>query len=137
VHRAGAETRFQLLLIGIFAALAAVLAAVGLYGVLSSAVRQRTAEIGVRMVLGAAPTGIFKLVIVQGLLLTAAGIGFGLAAAFGLTRAMTSMLVGVAATDPATFAGMTALFFLVAVVASWVPARRAAGLDPAAALREE
>ncbi|MBZ5591493.1 MAG: ABC transporter permease [Acidobacteriia bacterium] len=137
VNRAGAETRFQLLLIGIFAAVAALLAAVGLYGVLSSAVRQRTAEIGVRMALGAAPAGIFKLVIVQGLLLTAAGIGLGLAAAFGLTRAMRSMLVGVSATDPATFAVMTALFFLIAAVASWVPARRAAGLDPAAALREE
>jgi putative ABC transport system permease protein len=137
VHRAGAETRFQLLLIGIFAAIAAVLAGVGLYGVLSSAVRQRTAEIGVRMALGAAPKSIFKLVILQGLLLTAAGIGLGLAAAFGLTRAMTSMLVDVTATDPATFAAMTALFFMVAVVASWAPARRAAILDPAAALREE
>ncbi len=137
VDRAGAETRFQLLLIGIFGAVAAVLAGVGLYGVLSSAVRQRTAEIGVRMALGAAPTGIFKLVIAQGLLLTAAGIGLGLAAAFGLTRTMTSMLVGVSATDPTTFAAMTALFFLIAAVASWAPARRAAGLDPAAALREE
>ncbi|HXA06444.1 MAG TPA: FtsX-like permease family protein, partial [Bryobacteraceae bacterium] len=137
VDRAGAETRFQLLLIGIFAAFAAVLAGVGLYAVLSSAVRQRTAEIGVRMALGAAPMGIFKLVMVQGLVLTAAGIGLGLAAALGLTRVMTSMLVGVAATDPATFAAMTALFFLVAVVASWAPARRAADLDPATALREE
>ncbi len=137
VDRAGAETRFQLLLIGIFAAVAAVLAGVGLYAVLSSAVRQRTAEIGVRMALGATPMGIFKLVIVHGLVLTAAGIGLGLAAAFGLTRVMTSMLVGVAATDPPTFAAMTALFFLVAVVASWAPARRAAGLDPATALREE
>jgi putative ABC transport system permease protein len=81
--------------------------------------------------------GIFKLVIVQGLVLTAAGIGLGLAAALGLTRVMTSMLVGVAATDPPTFAAMTALFFLVAVVAAWAPARRAAGLDPATALREE
>jgi putative ABC transport system permease protein len=137
VDRAGAETRFQLLLIGIFAAFAAVLAGVGLYAVLSSAVRQRTAEIGVRMALGAAPMGIFKLVMVQGLVLTAAGIGLGLAAALGLTRVMTSMLLGVTATDPDTFAAMTALFFLVAVVASWAPARRAADLDPATALREE
>ena len=137
VDRAGAETRFQLLLIGIFAAFAAVLAGVGLYAVLSSAVRQRTAEIGVRMALGAAPMGIFKLVMVQGLVLTAAGIGLGLAAALGLTRVMTSMLLGVTATDPDTFAAMTALFFLVALVASWAPARRAAGLDPATALREE
>jgi len=137
VDRAGADTRFQLLLIGIFAAIAAVLAGVGLYGVLSSAVRQRTSEIGVRMALGAAPAGIFKLVIGQGLLLTAAGIGLGLAAAFGLTRAMASMLVGVTATDPVTFAAMSALFLLIAVLASWAPARRAAALDPVAALREE
>jgi len=137
VHQAGADTRFQLLLIGIFAAIAAVLASVGLYGVLSSQVRQRTAEIGVRMALGAAPAGIFKLVIGQGLLLTAAGIGVGMAAAFGLTRVMASMLVGVTATDPATFIGMSVFFLLIAAVASWAPARRAAGLDPVAALREE
>jgi len=137
VDRAGADTRFQLLLIGIFAAIAAVLASVGLYGVLSSLVRQRTAEIGVRMALGAAPAGIFKLVIGQGLLLTAAGIAFGSAAAFGLTRVMASMLVGVTATDPATFIGMSVFFLLIAVLASWAPARRAAGLDPVAALREE
>ena len=137
VDGAGADTRFQFLLIGCFAAVAALLAGVGLYGILSSLVRQRTAEIGVRMALGAAPMGIFKLAIGQGLLLTAAGIGLGLAAAFGLTRVMASMLVGVTTTDPATFAAMIALFFLIAVMASWAPARRAAGLDPVAALREE
>ena len=137
VEQAQAPTRFSLLLIGVFAAIAALLAAVGLYGVLSTVVRQRTAEIGVRMALGAAPSSIFRLVVGQGLRLSAAGIILGLAAAFELTRAMTSMLVGVKPTDPATFAAMAALFFAIAALASWLPARRAAALDPTTALREE
>jgi ABC-type antimicrobial peptide transport system permease subunit len=110
---------------------------VGLYGVLSTLVRQRTAEIGVRMALGAAPGSIFQLVVGQGLRLSAGGIVLGLAAAFALTRVMTSMLVGVKATDPPTFAAVAALFFAIAALACWIPARRAAGLDPTQALREE
>jgi putative ABC transport system permease protein len=137
VEHAQASTRFSLLLIGVFAGVAALLAGVGLYGVLSTVVRQRTPEIGVRMALGAAPAAIFSLVVGQGLRLSAAGIALGLAAAFELTRAMTSMLVGVKATDPATFASMVVLFLAIAAAASWLPARRAAGLDPTAALREE
>jgi putative ABC transport system permease protein len=137
VEHAQASTRFSLLLIGVFASVAALLAGVGLYGVLSTVVRQRTPEIGVRMALGAAPAAIFSLVVGQGLRLSAAGIALGLVAAFELTRAMTSMLVGVKATDPATFAAMAVLFFVIAAIASWLPARRAAGLDPTAALREE
>jgi putative ABC transport system permease protein len=137
VEHAQASTRFSLLLIGVFAAVAALLAGVGLYGVLSTVVRQRTPEIGVRMALGAAPASVFRLVVGQGLRLSAAGVAVGLIAAFELTRAMTSMLVGVKATDPATFASMAVLFFAIAAVASWLPARRAAGLDPTAALREE
>jgi putative ABC transport system permease protein len=137
VTRAQAQTRFALVLIGVFAGIAAMLAAVGLYGVLASAVRQRTAEIGVRIALGAAPLRIFGLVVGQGLALSAAGIAIGVAAAFGLTRAMTSMLVGVKPTDPLTFAAMAGAFLLVAAIASWIPARRAAGLDPTSALREE
>jgi len=137
VEKAQAGTRFSLLLIGAFAAVAALLAGVGLYGVLSTVVRQRTAEIGVRMALGAAPVSIFGLVVGHGLRLSAAGIVLGLAAAFGLTRVMTSMLVGVKATDPATFGAVAVLFFLIAAMACWLPARRAAGLDPTAALREE
>jgi putative ABC transport system permease protein len=137
VEHAQASTRFSLLLIGVFASVAALLAGVGLYGVLSTVVRQRTPEIGVRMALGAAPAAIFSLVVGQGLRLSAAGIALGLVAAFELTRAMTSMLVGVKATDPATFASMAVLFFAIAAIASWLPARRAAGLDPTAALREE
>ena len=137
LDRAEAQTRFALVLIAIFAAIAAVLAAVGLYGVLASAVRQRTAEIGVRVALGAAPAKIFRLVVGQGLRLSAVGIAIGLAAAFALTRVMTSMLVGVKPTDPATFAAMALVFLAVAAFASWLPARRAAGLDPSNALREE
>jgi predicted permease len=137
VERAQTGTRFSLLLIAAFAAIATLLAGVGLYGVLSTVVRQRTAEIGVRMALGAAPGGIFGLMIGYGLRLSATGIAAGFVAAFLLTRVMTSMLVGVKATDPLTFAAMTALFLLIAVFATWVPARRAAGLDPLAALREE
>jgi putative ABC transport system permease protein len=137
VEHAQASTRFSLLLIGVFASVAALLAGVGLYGVLSTVVRQRTPEIGVRMALGAAPGSIFSLVVGQGLRLSAVGIGVGLLAAFELTRTITSMLVGVKATDPATFAAMAVLFFAIAAIASWLPARRAAGLDPTAALREE
>ena len=132
-----AGTRLSLLLIGIFAAIAVLLASVGLYGVLATVVRRRTAEIGVRMALGAAPASIFKLVVGHGLRLTAVGLAIGLLAALAFTRMMDSMLVGVKATDPSTFAAMTVLFFLVAVVASWVPAARAAGLDVNSALREE
>jgi putative ABC transport system permease protein len=124
-------------LIGIFACIAALLAAVGLYGVLSAAVRQRTAEIGVRMALGAAPAAIFRLMVGQGLRLSAFGIGAGLIAGLGLTRVMESMLVGVQPSDPLTFAVMALLFFVIAAVSSWLPARRAALLDPTRALRDE
>jgi ABC-type antimicrobial peptide transport system permease subunit len=137
VDRAEAGTRFSLLLIAVFAAIAALLAGVGLYGVLATVVRQRTAEIGVRMALGATPSTIFQLVVGHGLRLSAAGISVGLVAAFGLTRVLNSMLIGVKATDPATFAAMALLFLIVATFASWLPARRAAGLDPTSALRDE
>ncbi|HLY20151.1 MAG TPA: ABC transporter permease [Bryobacteraceae bacterium] len=137
VRRAQAATRFQLLLIGLFAAIAALLAGVGLYGVLSSAVRRRTAEIGIRMALGAPPARIFRLVIGEGLALSSLGIVIGLAAAFALTRGIAGMLVGITPTDPATFAVIVAFFLVVAAAACWLPASRAAGLDPAASLREE
>jgi len=137
VDRAESGTRFQFLLMSVFAAIAALLAAVGLYGVVSSVVRQRMPEIGVRMALGATPSGIFKMVVGRGLLLSAVGVAGGFTAALVLTRVMSSMLVGVTATDPATFAAMIALFFLIAAVASWVPARRAAALDPNRTLRLE
>jgi predicted permease len=136
VERAEASTRFSLLLIGIFAAIAALLAGVGLYGVLATMVRQRTSEIGIRIAMGATPWSIFRLVVGRGMLVSAAGVMAGLLAALVLTRAMTSMLVGVKPADPITFAAMAALFFAIAAVASWLPARRASLLDPALALRE-
>ena len=117
--------------------IAALLAGVGLYGLLSTVVRQRTAEIGVRMALGSRPGGIFNLVVGQELRLTAVGIAAGLVAAFALTRLMATMLVGVKATDPATFVTMAILFFLIAAVASWLPAWRAASVDPNAALHQQ
>jgi len=137
VYRAQAGTRFSLLLISIFSVIAGALAGVGLYGVLSTTVRQRSSEIGVRMALGAERGNIFQLVVRQGLRLSAAGIAAGWVAAFILTHAMSTMLVGVKATDPATFAGMTVAFFAIAALASWLPARRAAGLEPTIALREQ
>lgn len=137
VDRAQGQTRFALVLIGVFAAIAAVLAAVGLYGVLSTVVRQRTAEIGVRMAFGAQPAGILRMMLAHGLRLSALGIGIGLLAALGLTRVMETLLVGVTPTDPITFAAIVVLFVAIAAAASWVPARRAATLDPMVALRQE
>jgi putative ABC transport system permease protein len=139
VDSAMAPTRFSLVLIGIFGAVAAVLAGVGLYGVLSTTVRQRTAEIGVRMAFGASNESIFRLMIGHGLVLSAVGIGVGLAAALALTGVMqrASMLVSIEPTDPVTYAGIAVLFAAVAALACWIPARRAAGLDPNVALREE
>jgi len=137
IERAQAETRFSLLLIGVFAVASALLAGVGLYVVLATMVRVRTAEIGVRMAFGAAPTRIFRLVVGHGLRLSAVGIAIGLAAALAATRAMTKMLVEVKPTDPATYAAIVLVFLLVTALATWLPARRAAGLDPTEALRRE
>jgi predicted permease len=136
IGRASAATRFALALFAVFAVLAALLAAIGLYGVLSSIVRQRVPEIGMRMAVGATPANIFRLVIGHGLALSAAGIATGLFAAFLLTRVIARLLVGVQPTDPLTFATMIAAFLGIAVLASWLPARRAAGIDPNTALRE-
>ncbi|HMB78517.1 MAG TPA: FtsX-like permease family protein, partial [Vicinamibacterales bacterium] len=137
VDKAMAPIRFTAMLIGIFAAVALLLAAVGLYGVLSTIVRQRTAEIGMRMVFGAPRASILNLVVGEGLKLSGVGIALGLAGAFAITRVMASMLVGVNATDPVTFAAMVVLFTIIAVTASWLPARRASRLDPMNAIREE
>jgi putative ABC transport system permease protein len=137
VDKAMAPVRFTATLIAIFAVIAVILAGVGLFGVLSTIVRQRTAEIGMRMVFGAPRTSILNLVVGEGLKLSAAGIAIGLAGAFAITRVMASMLVGVNPTDPVTFAAIVALFALIATVASWIPARRASRLDPMAAIRED
>ena len=137
VDKAMTPTRFTLVLIGVFAGVAALLACVGLYGVLSTAVRQRTAEIGVRVAFGATRRSIFGLVIGDGLKLSALGLALGVVAAFWLTRAMTTMLVGVKPTDPLTYVTILALFLVIAALACWIPARRAASLDPTSALRSE
>jgi predicted permease len=136
VRRAQSTTRFSLVLIGIFAIVAALLVSVGLYGVLSTIVRQRTSEIGVRVALGASPGRILRLIMVYGLRLSVAGIVIGLASAFVLTGAMRSMLVGVRPTDPMTYVIMGFVFFAIAAVSLYLPARRAAALTPTAALRE-
>lgn len=135
--RAAAPTRFALILIGAFGFIAAFLAAIGIYGVLSTTVRQRTAEIGVRVAFGATRAGILRLFIGRGLALSAAGIAAGIIAAAALTRLATSMLVGVRPDDPVTFAATAVGMLLVAAAACWIPARRAARLDPATALRDE
>jgi putative ABC transport system permease protein len=136
VREAQAGTRFSLLLIALFAIVAGVLAGVGLYGVLATAVRQRTPEIGVRMAMGADRSHIMRLVVMQGMRLSVIGIAVGFAAALVLGRVMTAMLVGVKATDPLTYASMIVIFLVIAALASWLPAWRAAGLDPKTALHE-
>jgi predicted permease len=137
VDKAMAPVRFTGTLIGIFAVVAVLLAAIGLYGVLSTIVRQRTAEIGMRMVFGAPRRSILNLIVGEGLRMSGAGIGVGLIAAAMVTRVMASMLVGVSPTDGATFIGIAVLFVAITVAASWLPARRASRLDPMNALREE
>jgi putative ABC transport system permease protein len=137
VDRAMTGTRFALVLIGVFAGVAVALACVGLYGVLSTAVRQRTSEIGVRVALGASRRSVFSLVVGQGMKLSALGLGIGLVAAFVLTRSMTTMLVGVRPTDAPTYVTIAVLFAVIALVACALPARRAAHVDPLTALRSD
>jgi putative ABC transport system permease protein len=136
VNKATAPTRFALVLIGVFAGVAVVLAAVGLYGVLAGIVRQKTSEIGVRMAFGAPTVAIFREFIGRGLKLAVAGVIVGMAAAVGLTRWMASLLVGVSPTDPVTYVTIAMLFIGIAAFACWVPARRAATLNPLVALRQ-
>jgi len=137
VDRALGQPRFYVLLLSIFAALAVVLAVVGIYGVIAYTVQQRTREIGIRIALGASRERVVGMVVQRGLLLALAGIALGSAGAYAVSRVLQSLLFGVGARDPFTFVAVAVLLGGVAVLASWLPARRAARVDPLAAMRTE
>jgi len=137
VARSIASRRFSLILLGVFAALALLLAGVGIYGVLSCLVGQRTQEIGVRMALGAQRVDVLWMVLQDGARMTLIGTGIGVVAALGLTRLMASMLFGVKPDDPITFGAVAILLCGIALVACYMPALRAMRVDPMTALRHE
>ena len=132
-----ARPRFTMLLLGLFGAVALVLAAIGIYGIISYAVKRRTREIGIRMALGARPADVQRLVVGQGMRMAVIGLAVGVVAALATTRLMSRLLYGVSATDPVTFAVIALLLVGVAFVASWVPARRALAMDPTTSLRSD
>jgi putative ABC transport system permease protein len=132
-----AKPRFNALLLGMFGVLALLLTAIGLYGVIAYSVAQRTQEIGIRVALGAQSTDVMKMVVRQGMVLTLAGLAVGIASAFYLTRLLSAMLYGISATDKGTFVSTALILLGVALAASFIPARRAARVDPIIALRDE
>ncbi len=129
--------RFQTTLLTLFGGLGLLIVIVGVYGVISYFVAQRTHEIGVRMALGATQTSVLRLVLRQGALLAVAGVAIGVAASLALARVLRGLLYGIAPSDPATLVGITALLMIVVLAASWIPARRATRVDPLIALRHE
>ena len=132
-----ADRRFLLVLVGLFATAALILAAVGIYGVVAFSVTRRTQEIGIRMALGAQRSSVLRLIVGEGARLAFLGVAIGIAASLLITRLLSGLLFGVSATDPATFAGVAVLLSVVALLASYIPARRAMRLDPNIALRCE
>jgi putative ABC transport system permease protein len=137
IDRSVADKRFLMALMGVFAALALALTIIGLYGVMSYAVSQRTQEIGIRMALGAGARNIHRMVLRQGMTLVLIGVAIGLAASWLLTRLIAKLLFGVSPTDPLTFGSIPLALALVALLACWIPARRATKVDPIVALRYE
>jgi putative ABC transport system permease protein len=137
ISRSLARPRFNTLLLSIFAGTALILTAIGIYGVLAYSVTQRTSEIGIRIALGAGKSSIFRLIVGQAMMLVGISVAVGLAGAFAATRLLSSLLFGVGASDPGTFAGIVVLVSAVAFVAAWLPARRATRVNPIVALRAE
>jgi ABC-type antimicrobial peptide transport system permease subunit len=137
VDRSMARTSFTLIMLGLAAGVALFLGSVGIYGVISYVVSQRTREIGVRMAMGAETADVSRMVLKQALLLAGGGVGIGLVGAVGLTRLMSALLYGVSPMDPLTFGSVAVGLSLVALLASYLPARRAARVDPVVALRFE
>ena len=132
-----AARRFTMVLLSVFAALALLLSSIGIYGVISYVVGQRTNEIGIRIALGAQQRDVLRLMLGEGMKMALIGVAIGIAVALGLTHLMVNILFGVSATDPLTFLGVATLLVLVALTACWIPARRATRVDPLVALRYE
>jgi ABC-type antimicrobial peptide transport system permease subunit len=135
--RSVSQPRFYMMLLGLFASLGLILASIGVYGVMSYSVAQRHQELGIRIALGAKHRDVIRLIVRDGLALAAIGVGIGAIASFALTRLIKGFLFGISPTDPMTFVGVAGLLLLVALLACWIPARRATLIDPLIALRAD